>query len=92
VSASTPRIEKGFAQNNKEVAGALGGSISASRFRSHVASRAASEAAMYSASHVDSATIGYLLDPQAMGVLALRNRYSLVDLQVDISPAQSESV
>jgi hypothetical protein len=76
----------------KEVAGAPGGSISASRFRSHVASCAASEAAMYSASHVDSATIGYLLDPQAMGALALRNRYSLVDLQVDISPAQSESV
>jgi hypothetical protein len=74
------------------VAGALGGSISASRFRSHIVSRAALEVAIYSASHVDSATIGCLLDPQAMGALAPKNRYPLVDLQVDISPAQSESV
>jgi hypothetical protein len=76
----------------KEVAGVPGGSISASKFRSHVASRAASEAAMYSASHVDKATIGCLLDPQAMGVPAPKNRYPLVDLQVDVSPGQSESV
>jgi hypothetical protein len=69
------------------VAGASGGSISASRFRSHVISRDASEAAIYSASHVDSATIGCLLDSQAMSVLAPRKRYPLVDLQVDISPA-----
>ena len=76
----------------KEVAGAPGGSISASRFRSHITSRAASEAVTYSASHVNSATIGYLLDPQAMDAPAPRNRYPLVDLQVDVSPAQSESV
>ena len=68
------------------------GSSSASRFRSHVTLRAALETAIYSASHVDRATIGYLLDPQAIGVPAPRNRYSLIDLQVDISPAQSESV
>ena len=61
-------------------------SISASRFRSHVASRDASEAATYSASHVDSATIGCLWDPQAMGAPEPRNRYPLVDLQVDVSP------
>jgi hypothetical protein len=71
----------------KEVAGTPGRSISASRFRSQVASRVASEAATYLASHVDSATIGCLLDSQAMGALAPRNRYPLVDLQVDISPA-----
>jgi hypothetical protein len=74
------------------VAGAPNGSISASRFRSHIASRDTSEAAIYSASHVDNATIGYLLDPQAIGPLKPKNRYPLVDLQVDISPAQSESV
>jgi hypothetical protein len=74
------------------VADAPGGSISASRFRSHVASRVASEAATYSVSHVNSATIGCLLDFQVMGALAPRNRYSLVDLQVDISPIQSKSV
>ena len=71
----------------KEVAGAPGGSSSASRFRSHVASRAASEAATYSASHVDRAIINYLLDSQAMGASAPRNRYPLVDLQVDVSSA-----
>jgi hypothetical protein len=71
----------------KEVTGALDRLISASRFRSHVVSRAASEAAIYSASHVDSTTIGCLLDPQAMGISASRNRYPLVDLQVDVSPA-----
>jgi hypothetical protein len=76
----------------KEVASAPDGSISASRFRSHVASRDTSEAATYSASHVNSATIGCLLDPQAMGALAPRNRYPLVDLQVETSPTQSESV
>ena len=43
-------------------------------------------------SHVDSATISCLLDFQAMGILALKNRYPLVDLQVETSPAQSESV
>jgi hypothetical protein len=74
------------------VAGAPGRSISVNKFRSHVASRDASEAATYSASHVNSATIGYLLDPQAMGAPAPRNRYPLIDLQIDISPAQSESV
>jgi hypothetical protein len=68
------------------------GSSSASRFRSHVASRATSEAAMYSASHVDSAIIGCLLDLQAMGAPAPRNRYLLVDLQVDVSSVQSEFV
>src|SRR5258708_35691508 len=67
----------------KEVAGAPGGSSSASRFRSHVTSRAASEAAIYLVSHVDRATIGYLLDPHAMSALVPRNRYRLVDLQVD---------
>jgi hypothetical protein len=71
----------------KEVAGTPGGLISANRFRSQVASRAASEAAIYSASHVDSATVCCLLDPQAMGPSAPRNRYSFIDLQVDISPA-----
>ena len=70
----------------KEITGASNGSISASRFRSHVISRDASEAAIYSASHVDSATIGCLLDPQAMGVLTPKNKYPFVDLQVDISP------
>ena len=64
---------------DKEVAGASDGLISASRFRSHIASRAASEAAMYSASHVNRATIGCLFDPQAMGAPAPRNRYPLVD-------------
>jgi hypothetical protein len=76
----------------KEVAGAPGGSIFASRFRSQVASRVTSEAATYSVSHVNSATIGCLWDPQAMGVSAPRNRYSLIDLPVDVSSAQSESV
>jgi hypothetical protein len=66
--------------------------ISASRFRSHITSRATSDAVTYSASHVNSATIGYLLDPQAMGTPAPRNRYPLVNLQIDISPTQSESV
>jgi hypothetical protein len=70
----------------KEIADAPGRLISANRFRSHVVSRDASEAATYSASHVDSATIGYLLDSQAMGPPEPRNRYPLVDLQVDISP------
>jgi hypothetical protein len=74
------------------VAGAPGGLISASRFRSHVISRVASEVATYSASHVNSAIIGYLLDSQAMGAPALRKRYPLVDLQIETSPAQSESV
>jgi hypothetical protein len=74
------------------VTGALNGSISASRFRSHITSRAASEAVIYLASHVDSATIGYLLNPQAMGALAPKKKYPLVDLQVETSPAQSESV
>jgi hypothetical protein len=74
------------------MAGAPNRSISASRFRSHITSRDTSEAATYSASHVNSATIGCLLDFQAMGTPAPRNRYPLVDLQVDISPAQSESV
>jgi hypothetical protein len=69
-----------------------GGLISASRFRSHIISRDASEAVIYLASHVDSATIGCLLDPQAMDAPEPKNRYPLVDLQVDISPAQSESV
>jgi hypothetical protein len=74
------------------VAGAPDRSISANRFRSHITSRATSEAVIYSASHIDSATIGCLLDPQAIGAPAPRNRYPLVDLQVNISPAQSESV
>jgi hypothetical protein len=72
---------------DKEITNAPDRSISASRFRSHVASRAILEAAIYSASHVNSATIGYLLDPQAIGTSAPRNRYPLVNLQVDISPA-----
>jgi hypothetical protein len=82
----------GLCDWGKEVAGTPDRSISASRYRSHIASRATSDAATYSASHVDRATIGCLLDPQAMGPLEPRNRYPLVDLQVDISPAQSESV
>jgi hypothetical protein len=69
------------------VTGAPNGSISASKFRSHVISRDTSEAAIYSASHIDSVTIGCLLDPQAMGISAFKNRYPLVDLQVEISPA-----
>jgi hypothetical protein len=72
---------------DKKIAGALNRLISASMFRSHVVSRDTSEAAIYSVSHVDSATIGCLLDPQAMGAPAPKNRYPLVDLQVDISPA-----
>ena len=72
--------------------GAPNGSISASRFRSHIASRVASEAVTYSASHIDSATIDYLWDSQAMGAPAPKNKYPLVNLPVDISPAQSESV
>jgi hypothetical protein len=71
----------------KEVTGALNRSIFASRFRSHITSRVTLEAAIYSASHVDNAIIGCLLDPQAIGTLALRNRYPLVNLQVEISPA-----
>jgi hypothetical protein len=74
------------------MAGAPNGSISASRFRSHITSRDALETVTYSASHVNSATINCLLDPQAMSAPAPRNRYPLVDLQIDISPAQSESV
>jgi hypothetical protein len=74
------------------VAGAPNRLISASRFRSHITSGATSEAATYSASHVNRATIGYLLDPQAMDAPTPRNKYPLVDLQVDISPIQSESV
>jgi hypothetical protein len=74
------------------MAGAPDGSSSASRFRSDVASRAASEAATYSASHVDKVTLDCLFDPQAMGAPASRNRYPLIDLQVDVSSAQSESV
>jgi hypothetical protein len=69
------------------MAGAPSRSISANRFRSHVVSRAVSEVTTYSASHVDSATISCLLDPQAMNAPAPRNRYPLVDLQVDVSPA-----
>jgi hypothetical protein len=69
------------------VADAPDGSISASRFRSHVTSRVASEAITYSVSHVNNATIGCLLDSQVMGAPAPRNRYPLVDLQVDVSPA-----
>jgi hypothetical protein len=61
-------------------------------FRSHITSRDASEAAIYSASHINSATIGCLLDSQVMSASAPKNRYPLIDLQVDISPAQSESV
>ena len=76
----------------KEIAGALNGSISASRFRNQVASRVASEVVIYLASHVNSATISCLWDSQAMGVPASRNRYPLVNLSVDVSPAQSESV
>jgi hypothetical protein len=76
----------------KEVADTPDESISASRFRSHIISRVTSETATYSASHVNSTTIGYLLDPQAMGVPAPRNRYPLVDLQIDVLFAQSESV
>ena len=72
---------------DKKVADALNRLIFTSRFRSHITSRDASEAAIYLASHIDSATIGCLLDPQAMGALTPRNRYPLVDLQVDISPA-----
>jgi hypothetical protein len=71
----------------KEVINAPNRSISASRFRSQVASRATSEAATYSVSHVDSATICCLLDPQVMGPSAPRNKYPFVDLQVDVSPA-----
>jgi hypothetical protein len=71
----------------KEVAGASGGSTSISKLRSHVASRVASEAVMYSVSHVDKATIGCLLDPQAIGLPLPVNRYPLVDLQVVVSPA-----
>ena len=67
-------------------------SSSASRFRSYIASRVASEAAMYSASHINRATISCLCDPQAIDTSAPKNRYPLVDLQVDVSPAQSESV
>jgi hypothetical protein len=69
------------------VAGAPGGSSSASRFRSHIVSRAALEVATYSASHVDKATLDCLFDLQAMSAPAPRNRYPLIDLQVDISPA-----
>jgi hypothetical protein len=71
----------------KEVADALDGLISASRFRSHIALRDTSEIAIYLISYVDSATIGCLLDSQAIGISAPRNRYPLIDLQVDISPA-----
>jgi hypothetical protein len=69
------------------VTGALNELIFASRFRSHIASRVTSETATYSASHVNSATIGCLLDSQAIGALAPKNRYPLVDLQVETSPA-----
>jgi hypothetical protein len=71
----------------KEVAGASGGSSFASRFRSHVTSRAVSETATYSVSHVDKATLSCLFDSQAMSAPTSKNRYPLIDLQVDISPA-----
>jgi hypothetical protein len=74
------------------VANTLNGLIFASRFRSQIISRVTSEAATYSASHINSVTIGCLWDPQAMGVPASRNRYPFIDLPVDVSPAQSESV
>jgi hypothetical protein len=48
----------------REVAGAPGGSISVSRYRNHVASRAASDAAMYSASHVDQPFSSQRLSPR----------------------------
>jgi hypothetical protein len=67
--------------------GTPGGLIFASRFRSHVISRVTSETVTYSVSYVNSATIGCLLDSQAMGVLAPKNRYPLVNLQVDVSLA-----
>jgi hypothetical protein len=76
----------GLCNWGKEVINALDGLISANRFRSHVISRAASEAAIYLASHVDNATISCLLDPQVIGISEPRNRYPLIDLQVDISP------
>jgi hypothetical protein len=69
------------------VAGASNGLISASKFRSYVVSCVVSEAVTYSASHIDSVTIGCLLDSQAIGVSAPKNKYPLVDLQVEISPA-----
>jgi hypothetical protein len=74
------------------MAGTLNRLISASRFRSHIISRDMSEAVTYSVSHVNSATINCLLDSQTINASAFKNRYPLVDLQVDISPAQSESV
>jgi hypothetical protein len=74
------------------VTGALNGLISASRFRRYIISRVISEAATYSVSYVNKATIGYLFDPQVISALALRNRYSLINLQIDVSPVQSESV
>jgi hypothetical protein len=48
----------------REVAGAPGGLISVSRYRNHVASRAASDAAMYSASHVDQPFSSQRLSPR----------------------------
>jgi hypothetical protein len=62
------------------MAGTPNRSISASRFRSYVISRAASEAVIYSASHVDRTIMGCLLDSQAMGLPEPRNRYPFVDL------------
>jgi hypothetical protein len=62
------------------MAGAPDGLISASKFRSYVISRDTSEVVTYSASHVNNITISCLLDSQAMGVLAPRNKYSLIDL------------
>jgi hypothetical protein len=76
----------------KEITKAPGGSISINKLRSRVISRAASEAAMYSASHINKATIGCLLDPQTISLSLPVNKYPLIDLQVVISPAQSESV
>jgi hypothetical protein len=74
------------------MASALSGLISASIFRSHIISRDTSEATIYSASHIDSAIISYLLDSQAISALAPKNKYPLIDLQIDVSPTQSESV
>jgi hypothetical protein len=77
----------GLCDWGKEMAGTSGRSIFASIFRSHVISRDASEVATYSISHVDSAIIGCLLDSQAISAPAPRNRYPLINLQVDVSPA-----
>ena len=66
--------------------------ISVITLRSHRASFAASEQAMYSASVLEVATTDCLVDFHEIAPLYSVNKDPEVDFQVSLSPAQSESV